>query len=234
MTAAVIVAGGCAHGPPPDETLDRRAGMFSIQPPMFLTGPMAALLTNGGGYSARVTVLPDEPPTRASGQLLIHGSKLLFAPDPDSVATGKHLPRGDFSFIWDVAEGRGFVLSEALQGYAPLSDRPGVTNVALEPRPPDRRRVDGRDCALELGRVERNDGSVALFQVWRAPDATRLPLEISSPTNQFVLRLTKIRPEDPGARLFAPPEGFTKYPFPETLVDELAARQRSRLGRKAY
>ena len=169
---AVVLVGGCKHAPAPDETLDRRASMFSIQPPMFLTGPVAALLTNGIGYSARLAVLPEEPPVHASGQLLVHGSKLLFAPDPDSTPADKHLPRGDFSFIWDVAEGRGFVLSESLQGYAPLSERPGVTNVAWEPRPADRRRIDGRDCALELGRVERSDGSTALFQAWRAPDAT--------------------------------------------------------------
>jgi hypothetical protein len=77
-------------------------------PPGFFTGPASVLLTNRGGYSARLNVQTEgfaEYERNFSGQLLCLGGKLFFAPDSVS-GSGKKDRYGGFSFIWDTAENR--------------------------------------------------------------------------------------------------------------------------------
>ena len=66
------LAAGCAHS---GKNATGRLAVEPVpQPPVFLTGPMALLLTNVGGFRARV-VLEDGAPARqlAAGELMGRG-----------------------------------------------------------------------------------------------------------------------------------------------------------------
>ena len=224
-----VLAAGCAHA--------RRAGavgeMLPPKPPLFLDGPMAALLTNANGFSAHV-VLETRPSSNlaapVSGELLGRGGKLLFAPD-ESASGKKRRPGGGINFIWDVTAGSGYMLSEALQGYAPISSGVRVTNVVIgtgaEISAPEQ--VGGHPCGQEQEIVVSSDGSATVFQVWRALDLRAFAVRIYSATNAtfFSLNLSSIRLETPSDVLFQPPAGFTKFDSAEAMMDELMARQQN-------
>src|ERR1700690_2014786 len=84
------------------------------QPPLFLVGPMAVLLTNFDGFTARAMLTPGiagGAEETVSGQLLGRGSRLVFA--PDGKKSGRKHPLTDgITFLWDVAQNSGCVLSE--------------------------------------------------------------------------------------------------------------------------
>jgi hypothetical protein len=216
-------AAGCAH-----RELFLRVP--TPQVPAFLSGPAAVLLTNTSGFSAKAslqTVSLLETERLRSGQLLARGSKLLFVPGREKSSSKDVLP-GGFSFIWDVATGTGYVLSEPLQAYAPISSSVQVTNLTWTPRPAATETIDGRLCSVGVAQAQLNNGSGASFEVFRAPDLQNLSLRINALTNSnpFTLTLSKARLETVRADLFAPPDGFTRYSSPEAMADELAARQR--------
>lgn len=136
--------------------------MITPQPPAFLVGPSAVLLTNGAGFSARVEVQAESSlgsERNFSGQLLGRGAKLLYAPESDESADTHRQP-GGYSFIWDVGENQGYVLSEALQGYAPVSSDLRVTNVAIQAGNSPAQRVSGHPCesATATARLNRRRG----------------------------------------------------------------------------
>src|SRR6266480_5970434 len=114
-----MLAGGCAEAPPEGPGGPGRGGL-PPGPPPFLSGPMgAALPANADGFVARLTMeikLPEGHMDVISGELMGQGGKLLFTPQATG-SRGKHMREAKISFIWDVAEGRGYILSEALQGY---------------------------------------------------------------------------------------------------------------------
>ena len=204
-------------------------------PPAFLTGPSAVLLTNAAGFSAHLDLLgqgPAESDRASAGQLLGRGPHLLYAPETDE-STDSHLRPGGYSFIWNVAESRGFVLSEALQAYAPISADLHVTHVSVAAGQAAAQRISGHPCEPADAAVSTANG-IAGFEVWRAIDLNGFPLRIESATNSssFTLNFSKVRLELPAAAIFAPPEGFTRYESPEALADELAARQNN-LRRKS-
>ena len=231
------LAAGCAHS----STKGNRGGSFEVMPtpatPLFLNGPMALLLTNAEGFRARA--LLESPASsaagsRLAGELIIRGSKLLFAPEPVKVAKKQPRPE-DAAFVWDVNDNRGYVLNEPLQAYAPISSSRQYTNVtigaALNSGAPEK--VDGHPCQATEVTVTASDGAATLFQVWRAKDLKGLPLRIHCPSNgvPLTLTLTKVRLEAVPADLFLPPNGFTKYSSPEAMMTEMALR-RVNLSRK--
>jgi hypothetical protein len=198
-------------------------------PPPFLTGPAALLLTNVPGFSAAAEVQAESSMSAqrtVSGQLLGRGSKLLFAPSTDELADAQHQP-GGYSFIWDVAQSRGYVLSEALQGYAPVASALHVTNIETVLGKAAAQRLAGHPCESATVTAQTAEGTAASFQVLRAMDLNGFPARIESAADarSMVLTFSKIRLEAPSADIFSPPEGFTKYPSPEAMADELAARQ---------
>ena len=200
-------------------------GNFAAEPPTFLTGPMGVLLTNGSGYSAHATVQNESlgaPQGVNSGQILCRGSKLLFAP-----ASGEPKKKqgrgGGFAFIWDVATGRGYVLSGALQAYAPVSSSVHATNVVRE----------SQSSALANATVQMSDGTTQNFQC-SPGEAAGVPGRISAIGGQLplVVSLSALHTGLPAEDIFTPPDDFSKYSSPEAMADELAARQRN-LRRKA-
>jgi hypothetical protein len=231
-----VLAAGCAHSSTKD-----RAASFQVMPtpvtPLFLNGPMALLLTNAEGFRARIvfeSALPGQAPQRTAGELMVRGSKLLFAPEPGKVA--KHQPRPeDSAFVWDAADNRGLVLNEPLQAYAPISSNRQFTNVTIGAalKNPSPEKVDGRPCQATEVTVTSSDGVPTVFQVWWATDVKGLPLRIYCPSGGVPLTLTlsKVHRGDVPADLFLPPNGFTKYESAEAIMTEMSLR-RVNLSRK--
>jgi hypothetical protein len=212
---------GCAHKP----DLDIREGgytrVFTPQVPVFLSGPAAVLLTNTPGFTARVTFQGDELVTGrgpVEGDLFGRGSKLFFAPKQGDPAAKKARDTG-FSYLWDVSASSGYIFSEALQAYAPVSSSLRPTNVVIGTA-----QTGARDATVNL-----DNGSSASFRIEADSGHKGLPFRIQSLTSSppISLTLSKIRLQPPPPDLFAPPDGFSKYPTPEALADELAARQQN-------
>lgn len=191
------------------------------KPPAFLIGPASVLLTNGKAFSAKLTMdFPGET-NRAhglSGQLLGQGSHLVFAPT-----------RNDRTFLWDTASHSGWVLSEALQGYAPISSSVHVTNsmTTSETAGPSSQHVNGHPGHEVEVTLSSDDGSTANFTIWRAADLNGYPVRVQSltATRPYVLNITDISPATLNSNLFSPPESFTKYSSPESMGSELMTRR---------
>ena len=226
VAALLLLSDGCSS------SRQRRQGFARVvtpHPPAFLTGPASVLLTNSTGFSGRVEVQGQsslEFDRTTSGQLLGRGTKLLYAPESNE-ATDTHRQPGGYSFIWDVAESRGYVLSEALQGYAPVSADLHVTNVTIELSQGAAQRFSGHPSEPAHATVRMSNGSSAGFELLRAIDLKGFPVQIEGTTNaiEFRLSFSKLRLEQPPADIFSPPDGFTKYATPEAMADELAVRQ---------
>ena len=224
-----ILGAGCAHAPRDDFSSGLGAGIAQAQPPSCLTGPVALLLTNGPGFSAQLTLYPSpgsSPTEPIVGQLLARENRLIFAPDPNRIVQ-KRFRLGSVIFVWDVVENSGFVMSEALQGYAPVSFNVHPTNLVSVPGPSAPERIEGHPCREFIATVASSDGSLATFRVWRAADLNGLPLRLSLATNSAskVLSLSRIQLETPPAKLFQPPDGFARYESAETMMSELVIRQ---------
>jgi hypothetical protein len=74
-----------------------------------------------------------------------------------------------------------------------------------------------------------NDGSSARLTEWRADDLKRFPVRVrgESGGREFTVDFTNIRLDVPLAELFVPPAGFTSYPDPMALINELMIRESS-------
>lgn len=167
-----------------------------------VTGPVAGSLTNLNGYHGRFTIsfgTSGENQTVVTGDLYERDGKLCFRPVLKK-SKRKDIDAGTFSVIWDTAGNQGHVLSEGLQGFAPLTG--GDTY-----KPGDLR-------------VERDKDLNGLATRIELPDAMR----------PFTFTLFDVKTGSPPADLFATPDGFTKYDSEGALLGELAARQRSVAG----
>ncbi len=236
LTATLFLLGtnGCSHSGDMDLREPGFVRVFAPQFPEFIRAPMGLLLTNSAGFSAIAEVqissaMPD-PQGTVSGHLLSRGNKLLFAPRAGE-SDDKPERAGGFMFIWDVTAGTGFVVSEALQGYAAVSREMRVTNVTSQPRSGPVQKVAGHSSVVSDVTMQLNDGTTGGFEVARATDLNNLPVQLRSraTTNSAgqTVTLSKVRLQAPAADLFAPPEGFTRYSSPEAMADEIAARKRS-------
>ena len=200
---------------------------FAPPAPPFLSGPAAVLLTNPPGYSAHVVLsnsLDAYPAKSASGELLARSGKLLFAPEPEKPHKGS--VAGRFSFIWDVRAVRGYLLSEALQAYAPISAGLAASNV-IDQSSGRLAKIEGHACEEKRVLVQATDGSTPTFEVARALDLSSIPLRLSAGSNSalWTITLSKVRIKEPPAELFEPPDGFTRYSSPEAMMTELIIRQ---------
>lgn len=231
-----LLAPGCSR----EHTAKMRQGAFTRvvtpEPPPFLTGPAALLLTNWEGFSARVEVRTESSTGGeriSEGELLGRGSKLLYAPQADENTDTHHQP-GGYSFIWDAAQGRGYVLSEALQAYAPAVIKLNVTNLEKVVGGAPAQRLAGHPCETVTVTARLSDYPTRNFELWRAVDLNGFPMRIQTGTNSvpFTLNFSKVRFEVPAANVFAPPDGFSQFASPQAMADELAARQHN-LRRKS-
>ncbi len=200
------------------------------KPPPFLNGPVALLFTNLDGFGAHLVMETGASSKKAgavSGDLLGRGGKLLFV--PDSKGSGRKGPAGGgVSFIWDVAMNSGYILSEALQAYAPVASTNQFTQTSAQAdvHGAKSERIEGHTCEEQRLVVVSSDGASVSFRVWRAADLRGFPLRITLVTDSrpFSLHFSKVRLEVPQSGLFLPPDGFTKYESAETMMNELYLR----------
>lgn len=226
MLWTAILAGvtaGCAHRP----SAIKGGDWLSPRAPSFLRGPAAVLLTNTDGFSAHIvagTRTPDNFEYLA-GELLGRGSKLLFAPQYEK-ETDKSYRTAGLSFVWDVNVNGGYIMSEALQAYAPMAADFYATNSVVHPGGLARQKIDGHPCEPEQVTLYSSDGTTAVFEVWRATDEKGFPLRMSAVGVATPPRLdiSKFRLGAPPAELFRPPAGFTQYESAEQMMGELATR----------
>jgi hypothetical protein len=164
-----------------------------------------------------------------SGQLLVSGGKLRLEA---ARSNGKAMRTGDFGVIWDTSGHQGFVFSEALQGYSPISVAAHCTNLLVQTIGGETERIEGHSVDKSNVTMMRNDGQTMIVQLLRSQDGN-LPLRISSSPNSpfsFVLTLSNIQLLKPADELLLPPDGFTKYESETAMLDELADRQQSVSG----
>jgi len=195
--------------------------------------PLSALLTNGQAYESEITMTLGnaEPPLTLSGQLLVRGGKLRVE---GAFEKGGRKPKGtgDFGVIWDEAAHQGYVFSEALQGYAPISAAVRCTNVATQVMTETTERIEGHPTDRAKVTMAGSDGQTVTVQLERAQDLGKAPLRIDliSGPQPFTVVLSKVLPIVPAEELFSPPDGFTKYTNETAMLDELTARQYSTGG----
>jgi hypothetical protein len=227
VAAVAALAVSCASS----RRIEGRRGL--PKPPVFLSGPAAVLFTNVDEFGAHVLMETRFSPNHVevvSGELLGRGNKLLFVPESAGSA-GKYARAGGDTFIWDVTEGSGYVLNEALQGYAPTTSNVRHTNIVTRSITDHSgaENIAGHRCEQQEAIVESSDGSVAAFRVWRAAELKGFPVRINSTTNTSLssISLSRIRLQRPANALFQPPDGFTKYGSVEAMMSELTARQQN-------
>jgi hypothetical protein len=200
-------------------------------PPDFLSGPVAVVLTNLNGFSAHITstISSQEGVSHTlSGELLGREGRLVF--QPTLPIKGKRArTEGGLFFIWDETKHSGYVLSEALQGYAPIKsdvEAGGRLNITKESI---QENVNGHPCHRSEAVVELNNGLKARFTLWQADDAGHFPVRIEAVNglNKMTLDFSEIRLEYPAQGLFLPPDGFTVYASSVALMNELIVRDAS-------
>jgi hypothetical protein len=124
-----------------------------------------------------------------------------------------------------VSTAKGYLLSEALQAYAPISSSAKFTNVMTKAEAAMEEQIDKHPCRPEEVTVSSEDGEKAVFTVWRAQDLKGFPMRVKSQTTSMTLTFSQVHLESPPEEAFAPPDGFAKYDTAEGLIGELRLRQ---------
>lgn len=225
ILAALILSGCASHR----HENAYHAGDESLPP--FLTGPIAVVLTNQNGFSARVVYTLTSPEGVAhskAGDLLGREGRLLF--QPALAIKGKRSRReGGLFFIWDENLHSGYVMSEALQGYAPVPSSVDTATRFVINNEGIREDVNGHPCHRGQALVDLSNGSQVRASLWMADDLGRFPVRIETldGVNRLTLNFTEVRRQYPAEALFLPPDGFTAYPTSLALMNELIVRDAS-------
>jgi hypothetical protein len=233
ITLAAALFAGCSSEEREQAALAR---MGDESPPDFLVGPASAALAGFDGFWANVVSTASATPAAAaaaapaaSGQLIERQGRLIFQPlTTANIKKGKIVHGGMF-FIWDSARQNGFVVSEALQGFAPISAPCQVTNLTPENKEPVAEPANGHPCHRIEVRAALSDGSTAQLTEWRADDLNRFPVRVraESAGRAVTVDFSDIRLAIPPPELFAPPAGFTQYATAAALINELMIRESS-------
>ena len=226
MLALGMAVAGCTSEKSREAAL---AHMGDEAPPDFLVGPAAIALTNFDGFSATVaaTSSADAVARTYSGQILEREGRLLFQPMTTAKTKKGKIVRGGMIFIWEPMLNRGEVVSEALQGYAPLAPAARITSVAPASTVGVPEPMNGHPCHRVESKVSLSDGSTAKVTEWRADDLGHVPVRVrSEQSGQLVtMDLTDIRLDLPSPELFVPPSEFTRYDSSLALINELLIRE---------
>lgn len=224
--AATLIA-GCASSGKRDEP-SFHAG--DENPPDFLTGPVSAILTNLDGFSAHVVITTTSMNGVArvkSGDLLGRDGRLIFQ---RAMTKGKRArAAGGLFFIWDTTKGSGYVMSEGLQGYAPIKSDTGACSLLSVTKEEIKEQVDDHPCQRCRAVVQSPDGKKSSFTLWQAEDAGHFPVRIEGVDgpDKTTFDFSAMRMEYPSEQLFTPPEGFTSYPSSVAMMNELLTRESS-------
>jgi hypothetical protein len=220
-----VLLAGCASEQRKEAAM---AHMGDETPPDFLTGPASAALTGFDGFSADVVATSlSSPGGVATGQVIERQGRLIVQPmSTANVKKGK-IVRGGMFFIWDSVAQHGYVVSEALQGFAPITASCQITNVAPENKEPVPEQVNGHPCHRLEKRVALSDGSTAKLTEWHADDLNRFPVRIRAESGGRleIVDFSAIRFDVPPPELFLPPGEFTQYATSAALISELIIRE---------
>src|SRR5277367_867332 len=175
-------------------------------PPDFLIGAVTPVLTNLNGFSAHVvssSATSDGFPKTATGELLGRDGRLIY--QPTIALKGKRArAEGGLFFIWDENRQSGYVLSEALQGYAPIKPPAEATAPVNLIRQSIAEQVNGHPCHRCDAEVPLQDGQTARLVLWEADDARHFPVRIEEVKGEdrVTLNFSEIRLEYPNQALF--------------------------------
>ena len=200
-------------------------------PPDFMVGPVTAVLTNLNGFSAHInsTIASAGGVSHTtSGELLGREGKLVY--QPALAIKGKRArTEGGLFFIWDENKHSGYVLSEALQGYAPIKSGMESSGQYALVKEGIQENIDGHPCHRCDAVVTSDRGLKSRLTLWRADDLGHFPIRIESVNgpDQMTLDFSDIRQEYPSQGLFLPPDGFTPYASSVSLMNELIVRDAS-------
>ena len=206
-----FLTAGCAHSGSRGGAV---AELAVPQPPVFLDGPMALLLTNASGFRAHA-VLESGPSAQGvepvTGELLGQGGKLVFAPGP-SRSGGKRSRTGGSAFLWDVSANRGYLLNDPLQAYAPIPASHQFTNITASSSVSGaaQEKVAGHPCQPCEVTVAASDGSATACRLWRATDLHGLAVRITCAWNgrPLTLTLSKVQAGSPAGGSLSAAQGF--------------------------
>jgi hypothetical protein len=224
---AAALMGGCAS---------RHVGIVyhagDENPPDFVTGPIAVALTNLNGFSAHVTWSNDiaSDDSRAkSGELLGRDGKLVY--QPTLPVKGKRArTEGGLFFIWDESVGAGYVMSDALQGYAPIKSPFYNAGQLVVLKTGIQEDIDGHPTHRCDAHVTSDNGGDVHFTIWQADDLNHFPVRITGPGangGAITMDFSDIRQEYPDQSIFLPPDGFTPYANSVDMMNELIVRDAS-------
>jgi len=220
---------GCVHR---DFNGGREAETTLPKLTALMTGPVANLLTGQTGFESECVIAlagTTESHRNLSGQIFVRGGKLRLEVVPEKAKSGGS---GAFGVIWDAGANQGFILSDALQGYAVLKRPVQFTNLQTRTTVGQPERREGHSVDHADVTAMGSDGQTVALQLSRAIDWGNLPLEIggADEPNSFDLTLTQVRLLQPAEALFLPPDGFTQYESETALLEELITRQRNVFG----
>ena len=223
---AITLAAGCAGNKKAEAALARPG---DEAPPDFVTGPAMLPLEDFDGFSADVveTTSSSNGAPAASGQLIGRMGRLIFQPRTTANIKKAKFYRGGMFFIWDIPTQKGYVLSEALQGYAPIFSPAGVTNQVPQNKDLASENANGHPCHRGQVMLALSDGFTARLTVWQADDLQRFPVRVRAETagRAVTVDFSNIRLDLPNPQLFFPPAGFTKFPSSMALINELMIRE---------
>ncbi len=215
---------GCVSTHPPVASDGRGQGIAAAQAPRFLIGPPGVLLTNAADYRARLTVIQTNRPAESiSGNLFQQEGWLLFIPSVE-LSAERGGWAGRFRFLWDANRRTGYVLSEALQGYAPV--KASTQDVAILQDPATgslgSERVGDRECLIEDISF-RSGATRRRFRVARSEDPAAPPVQIRSLDENagLTIHLSELEVERLSPELFSAPTRFSRYESGEAMVREL-------------
>jgi hypothetical protein len=229
-TLAAVCVVGCSsprphrHGAMP---LDAEQGRAAAQPPSFLAGPAALLLTNAQDYTAQLVLSSSNGAvTNAAGALFQKEGHLLFVPRSEELLE-RNTWAGSFRFLWDASRNSGYIISEPLHGYAAVEPAVHYSILAAQPPvgSPVSDQVDGQPCWMEEVNVHSSAGENTRFRRWR-PEALATPPVRVLETSQgsapgYTLQLSEVNVDALSPELFSLPAGFTRYDSAEAMVRQL-------------
>jgi hypothetical protein len=200
-------------------------------PPDFLAGPASSTLGGFDGFSADVVSTSAAAiETRTwTGQVLERQGRLIFQPETTARIKKGKIVRGGMIFIWDTAGAHSYVVSEALQGYAPISAPSQVKTVTRETTAAALEEVNGHRCHRIESLAQLSDGTAAKLTEWRAEDLSQFPVRVRAESGGRVVTadFSNVRFDLPAPELFVPQAGFTRYASAGALIGELVIRESS-------
>jgi hypothetical protein len=223
---------GCAHSHHPSAYDQGGAADYLPRLTALTTGPLASLWPAAGVFGADFTLTLEHavgPPTKLSGRLFALNGRLRLEAVSDQ-SHGRHSEA--YVVIWNGVTHRGWLVSEALQGYAPVTESLQFTNRLTRVQSGPGARMEDHPVDLASVTLLGANGQNVTLKVTAARDLGGLPLRLEglNGPGSFTLALSHLQPVRPAVEGFLAPDGYTRFASAAVLVDELAARQQNVFG----